>query len=217
MSPRLQHVSTLLSSAHQQGCIKAEDAAEVAATPLRVLLCPCALRSPRSARRAPHLSLPALTPARGCCECGRSCWLTKRQVAKCPLQTDVFAPEVAALLFISRGSYEAYDEVDVPVSKVRSDLFFLSFHAHQTSRSEEKSSSQPFGLLLFQLAFLCEAASRISLMCAMWRLQVALCTLSVLSLSSAESKARSCSEVRQAYNAKGFSLVNAPHQEISGR
>ncbi|XP_053174147.1 glypican-6a [Scomber japonicus] len=54
-------------------------------------------------------------------------------------------------------------------------------------------------------------------MCAMWRLQVALCTLSVLSLSfGGESKARSCSEVRQAYNAKGFSLVNVPHQEISG-
>uniref|UniRef100_A0A3Q4HZB1 Glypican 6a n=1 Tax=Neolamprologus brichardi TaxID=32507 RepID=A0A3Q4HZB1_NEOBR len=54
-------------------------------------------------------------------------------------------------------------------------------------------------------------------MYAMWRLQVALCTLSVLSLSSGgESKARSCSEVRQAYNAKGFSLVNVPHQEISG-
>uniref|UniRef100_A0A673AFC8 Glypican 6a n=1 Tax=Sphaeramia orbicularis TaxID=375764 RepID=A0A673AFC8_9TELE len=54
-------------------------------------------------------------------------------------------------------------------------------------------------------------------MYAMWRLQVALCTLSVLSLSfGGESKARSCSEVRQAYNAKGFSLVNVPHQEISG-
>ncbi|XP_022623604.1 glypican-6-like [Seriola dumerili] len=54
-------------------------------------------------------------------------------------------------------------------------------------------------------------------MYAMWRLQVALCTLSLLSLSSGgESKARSCSEVRQAYNAKGFSLVNVPHQEISG-
>ncbi|XP_063738542.1 glypican-6-like isoform X2 [Eleginops maclovinus] len=54
-------------------------------------------------------------------------------------------------------------------------------------------------------------------MYAMWRLQVALCTLSVLSLSSAgESKARSCSEARQAYSAKGFSLVNVPHQEISG-
>ncbi|MEQ2229978.1 hypothetical protein ILYODFUR_024542 [Ilyodon furcidens] len=58
---------------------------------------------------------------------------------------------------------------------------------------------------------------KISLMCAMWRLQVALCTLSVLSLSSAgESKARSCSEVRQAYSAKGFSLLHVPHQEISG-
>ncbi|KAK2920079.1 hypothetical protein Q8A73_002283 [Channa argus] len=53
-------------------------------------------------------------------------------------------------------------------------------------------------------------------MYAMWRLQVALCTLSVLSLSSGESKARSCSEVRQAYNAKGFSLVHVPHQEIPG-
>ncbi|XP_035483984.2 glypican-6a isoform X1 [Scophthalmus maximus] len=54
-------------------------------------------------------------------------------------------------------------------------------------------------------------------MYAMWKLQVALCTLSMLSLSSGgESKARSCSEVRQAYNAKGFSLVNVPHQEISG-
>uniref|UniRef100_A0A3B5KU92 Uncharacterized protein n=1 Tax=Xiphophorus couchianus TaxID=32473 RepID=A0A3B5KU92_9TELE len=54
-------------------------------------------------------------------------------------------------------------------------------------------------------------------MCAMWRLRVALCTLSVLSLSSAgESKARSCSEVRQAYSAKGFSLLHVPHQETSG-
>uniref|UniRef100_A0AAV2LQ54 Uncharacterized protein n=1 Tax=Knipowitschia caucasica TaxID=637954 RepID=A0AAV2LQ54_KNICA len=52
----------------------------------------------------------------------------------------------------------------------------------------------------------------------MWRLQLALCTLSVLSLSYAvgEGKARSCSEVRLAYSAKGFSLANVPHQEISG-
>ncbi|XP_053283161.1 glypican-6a [Pleuronectes platessa] len=56
-------------------------------------------------------------------------------------------------------------------------------------------------------------------MCAMWKLQVALCTVPMLLLSlscAGESKARSCSEVRQAYNAKGFSLVNVPHQEISG-
>lgn len=53
----------------------------------------------------------------------------------------------------------------------------------------------------------------------MWRLQVAFCIASVLlSLSSAaESKAQSCSEVRQAYSAKGFSLVNVPHQEIPGK
>ncbi|XP_041115621.1 glypican-6-like [Polyodon spathula] len=43
------------------------------------------------------------------------------------------------------------------------------------------------------------------------------CTFSVLSLSiGADLKPRSCSEVRQAYTAKGFSLVNVPHQEISG-
>lgn len=90
------------------------------------------------------------------------------------------------------------------------------------TRRLEKSFNQAlfFGisLILSDLLFLCETLSRISLMYAMWRLQVALCTLSVLSLSSGgESKARSCSEVRQAYNAKGFSLVNVPHQEISGR
>lgn len=54
-------------------------------------------------------------------------------------------------------------------------------------------------------------------MYAMWRLQLAFCALRVLSLSSAaESKARSCSDVRQAYSEKGFSLLHAPHQEISG-
>lgn len=53
---------------------------------------------------------------------------------------------------------------------------------------------------------------------AMWRLHAAVCTLSLLSLSSAaESKARSCGEARHAYHAKGFSLANVPHQEISGR
>ncbi|XP_049574267.1 glypican-6a isoform X2 [Syngnathus scovelli] len=52
----------------------------------------------------------------------------------------------------------------------------------------------------------------------MWRLQVVVCTLWVLLSTSfcAESKARSCGEVRQAYHAKGFSLVGVPHQEISG-
>ncbi|XP_062303035.1 glypican-6a isoform X2 [Osmerus eperlanus] len=54
-------------------------------------------------------------------------------------------------------------------------------------------------------------------MCAMWGVQVVFCTFSVLSFSfGGDSKARSCSEVRQAYTAKGFSLVNVPHQEISG-
>ncbi|XP_007889010.1 glypican-6-like [Callorhinchus milii] len=32
----------------------------------------------------------------------------------------------------------------------------------------------------------------------------------------ADVKARTCSEVRQAYSAKGFSLSNIPYQEISG-
>lgn len=54
----------------------------------------------------------------------------------------------------------------------------------------------------------------------MWRVRVALCAVSVLlspTSAAAESKARSCSDVRQAYTAKGFSQVNVPHQEISGK
>lgn len=52
----------------------------------------------------------------------------------------------------------------------------------------------------------------------MSRMQAVFYTFSVLSLSvGADVKARSCSEVRQAYAAKGFSLVNVPHQEISGK
>ncbi|XP_006639058.1 glypican-6 isoform X2 [Lepisosteus oculatus] len=51
----------------------------------------------------------------------------------------------------------------------------------------------------------------------MFRIEAVFCTFSVLSLAvGADLKARSCSEVRQAYTAKGFSLVNVPHQEISG-
>ncbi|KAJ8393835.1 hypothetical protein AAFF_G00055640 [Aldrovandia affinis] len=51
----------------------------------------------------------------------------------------------------------------------------------------------------------------------MLRIQAVFCTFSVLSLSvGADLKARSCGEVRQAYTAKGFSLLNVPHQEISG-
>ncbi|XP_076012055.1 glypican-6-like [Genypterus blacodes] len=55
-------------------------------------------------------------------------------------------------------------------------------------------------------------------MCAMWRLQLAWCAAVSLLCPSlgGDSKARSCGEVRHAYNAKGFSLINAPHQEISG-
>ncbi|XP_041937249.1 glypican-6a isoform X2 [Alosa alosa] len=54
--------------------------------------------------------------------------------------------------------------------------------------------------------------------CAMFRLQIVFCTLSVLlSLSfGGDVKSRSCNDVRQAYTAKGFSLASVPHQEISG-
>lgn len=34
--------------------------------------------------------------------------------------------------------------------------------------------------------------------------------------AAADVKARSCSEVRQAYGAKGFSLADIPYQEIAG-
>ena len=55
-------------------------------------------------------------------------------------------------------------------------------------------------------------------MTAMWGIQVALCTFSVLSLSSGgDVKTRSCGEVRLAYHALGFSIADVPHQEISGR
>ncbi|KPP76000.1 hypothetical protein Z043_104702 [Scleropages formosus] len=51
----------------------------------------------------------------------------------------------------------------------------------------------------------------------MLRVRALLCAFSALSLSlGADLKARSCAEVRQAYGAKGFSLLNIPHQEISG-
>ncbi|XP_061083142.1 glypican-6-like isoform X1 [Conger conger] len=54
-------------------------------------------------------------------------------------------------------------------------------------------------------------------MCTMLRIQAVLCTFSVLFLAvGADLKARTCSEVRQVYTAKGFSLVNIPLQEISG-
>lgn len=94
--------------------------------------------------------------------------------------------------------------------------FFYNAHLN-IPLTGDKPSISPLDFLISDGAqglFPCE-----TLMYAMWRPQVALCTLSVLlSLSSAaESKARSCSEVRQAYSAKGFSLVNVPHQEISGR
>lgn len=94
--------------------------------------------------------------------------------------------------------------------------FFYNAHLNIPLTGDNPSIS-PLDFLISDGAqglFPCE-----TLMYAMWRPQVALCTLSVLlSLSSAaESKARSCSEVRQAYSAKGFSLVNVPHQEISGR
>ncbi|CAL8403334.1 unnamed protein product [Boreogadus saida] len=56
----------------------------------------------------------------------------------------------------------------------------------------------------------------LSVMKAMWGIQVALCTFSMLSLSSGEDvKARSCGEVRQAYHALEYRNANVPHQEIS--
>ncbi|XP_051560551.1 glypican-6-like [Myxocyprinus asiaticus] len=54
----------------------------------------------------------------------------------------------------------------------------------------------------------------------MWKTPVVglICSLSLLlSLTCAgDVKSRSCSDVRQAYTAKGFGLHNVPHQEISG-
>ncbi|KAM4794685.1 glypican-6 [Rhinophrynus dorsalis] len=41
-------------------------------------------------------------------------------------------------------------------------------------------------------------------------------TMLLLLCTGAEMKARSCSEVRKAYSAKGFSLLSVPYQEIAG-
>lgn len=196
-------------------------AAEVAATPLHVL--PCPVRSARCAAcvsvafRFPHTDINT----------GQRC---VRALEKLLAH---WAPGIFFTRILFRlgpiwlvgyfFSFRGENEVEAPASKVRSLSPSLSFKKMKIwSRRLEKSFNQALfcgiSLILSDLLFLCETLSRISLMYAMWRLQVALCTLSVLSLSSGgESKARSCSEVRQAYNAKGFSLVNVPHQEISGR
>ncbi|XP_003218733.2 glypican-6 isoform X2 [Anolis carolinensis] len=49
----------------------------------------------------------------------------------------------------------------------------------------------------------------------LWALLPPLLLLSLLA-AAAEVKARGCGEVREAYKAKGFSLVNIPYQEIAG-
>lgn len=43
-----------------------------------------------------------------------------------------------------------------------------------------------------------------------------LCLLFFTRSCAGDVKSRSCGDVRQAYAAKGFSLHNVPHQEISG-
>lgn len=108
------------------------------------------------------------------------------------------------------------NEVDVPEPKVRS--FSLLFFVVKPCSQEEKQASLNLDFWIADGARTANSP-RVTPMCAMWRLQVAFFIASVLlSLSSAaESKARSCSEVRQAYSAKGFSLVNVPHQEIPGK
>lgn len=112
--------------------------------------------------------------------------------------------------------YYYCNEVDVPEPKVRS--FALLVLLPNPAHWRKKKPPLNLDFLIGDGARAADSP-RVPPMCAMWRLQVAFCIASVLlSLSSAaESKARSCSEVRQAYSAKGFSLVNVPHQEISGR
>lgn len=230
--PRLHDAPSLPTpmcyGVHFQGCTEAEDsarpwmrAAEVAATPLHVLPCPCALCSLCSVRLRFISPFLTLTSAQSSCVCGRSCWHAEHQVASS--RGFLFQPGAVALagllfflflFFFSEGRWGGRTRIwsEEPV--------FLSMDIWDRAQLGGNLSSQPFGFVFIpaELAFLWETLSRISLMYAMWRLQVALCTLSLLSLSSGgESKARSCSEVRQAYNAKGFSLVNVPHQEISGK
>lgn len=62
------------------GCDAMRAAAEVAATPLHVLPCPCALCSLWSVS-PPHFAVRTLTHTQGCCVCGRSCWHRDHLVA----------------------------------------------------------------------------------------------------------------------------------------
>lgn len=58
----------------------------------------------------------------------------------------------------------------------------------------------------------------VRLKCTMLRLRTTiLCAFSFLSLTvGADVKTQNCSQVRDAYTAKGFSFTNVPYQEISG-
>lgn len=192
----------------------------------------CALCSLCSVRLG-CISLPShWHEHRGCLLCVREKLLAQRAPgSNCLLQTDFVqagSSRARRVLFLfSSGKITKRFAMRWTHQYLKWGVIFFSFSFNEQSdillTGEIFNSALldfffSLSLSLTELVFPCETLSRISLMYAMWRLQVALCTLSVLSLSSAgESKARSCSEVRQAYNVKGFSIVNVPHQEISGR
>lgn len=196
-------------------------AAEVAATPLHVL--PCPVRSARCAAcvsvafRFPHTDINTGQRVVRALEKLLAHWAPGSFFTRILFRLGPIW--LVGYFFSFRGE----NEVEAPASKVRRLSPSLSLKKWKSDRADWRNRSIRLcflGFLLFYRIsyFSVKHFTRISLMYAMWRLQVALCTLSVLSLSSGgESKARSCSEVRQAYNAKGFSLVNVPHQEISGR
>lgn len=118
--PRLQHVSPLMfSSAHYQGCIKAEDsarpwmrAAEVAATPLRVLPYPCALCSLCSVCLR-CISLSSHRHKRRAAVCVREKLLAQKAPGSQLSPPNGFVQAGSnrtqwVLFFFSRGSYEAF-------------------------------------------------------------------------------------------------------------
>lgn len=218
--------------AHYRGCVKAQDSARpwMQAAEVAACSCPALVRSALLCASVSGAFRPSSHWREHRCVCGTSCWApatklpTFKRIWSCWEES---GPAGLFSIFLSRrggkkpgGLFFYYDycnEVDVPEPKVRSFALFVLLR-NPAHRRKKKPPPLNLDFLIGDGARAADSP-RVPPMCAMWRLQVAFCIASVLlSLSSAaESKARSCSEVRQAYSARGFSLVNVPHQEISGR
>lgn len=142
-----QHVSPhWCAGAHYQGCTKAEDsarpwmrAAEIHSHSIPCFALPlCALLAVQRASPL-HFSFLTLTRTQGCCcvcacVCGRSCLQRAAPGSNCNTRICPSREQSVGLFFsLSWGKRRIFcNEVDVPVSKVRSDI---SVHWRNLSNS----------------------------------------------------------------------------------